>query len=367
MIYIGDTTLRVIDTQKVQDKHNLHICEVVDGEVSNATVGKTAVLSVDIERRKRIMAHHSATHLVQAALRKVLGDHVKQSGSRVDDNTLRFDYSHYEQPTEEQLRAVQELVNAEIRKNSVVSTNVMPLEEAKKTGAMAFFGEKYGSEVRVVSMGDFSKELCGGTHVSRTGDIGFVLIESEGGISAGVRRIECKAGAAALEKVLAERAEISKVANLLKSEPTVITTKIEALQQHAKELEKENEKLKGKLAVNAADELLDAVITSASGIKVIAEKVTAADIEGLKTMVDRARVKLGSGVVALSAVIGDAAALVVGVTSDLAKTVHAGDLVKEASKVSGGRGGGRPDFAQAGGIAIDKLSTALDKIKELVK
>ena len=365
-IKFQNASLQVIDTQKIQGKHHLHICKVVSGKITNDLVGQSASLQVDAERRQQIMANHSATHLLQAALRKVLGTHVKQSGSKVDDKVLRFDYSHFEQPTQEQLYQVQQIVNGEIRRNDEVTKTVMSLAEAQKTGAMAFFGEKYGNEVRVVTMGDFSKELCGGTHVNRTGDIGTFLISSDTGISAGVRRIECLAGEAAIKKVLAERLERVELSSKLKGEPDQLSEKVEQLIDHCKDLEKEIGTLKGKLASNVANELGDDIKVSPSGIKVITSSVDAPDVETLRTMVDRLRLKIGSGVVALATNQGSNAMLVVGVTGDLVKTVSAGALVKEAAKVADGKGGGRPDFAQAGGLKQDKITLAFKKLLELI-
>jgi len=376
---IGDTgvikfskaTLKVLDTQKVQDKHFLHICEVVDGVFSDEILNsadKKAYLKVEDERRLQIAAHHSATHLLQAALRKVFGTHVKQSGSKVTENILRFDYSHYEQPTAAQLRQVQDEVNKAIRSNVPVTTEIMSLADAQKTGAMAFFGEKYGSEVRVVKMGnneqEVSRELCGGTHVRRTGDIGLLLIINESGISAGIRRIECVAGKAAIDLVFNERAEKAELVKQLKGEP--LTEKVQGLFQRNKDLEKEVVCLKAKLALSAVNDLENNIQVTAKGIKFIAANVEAADIETLRSMVDRLRLKLVSGVVALSAKQGDRGVLVVGVTSDLVKTYAAGTLVKEAAKVSGGKGGGRADFAQAGGLALDKIADSLTVVGNLL-
>ncbi|MGI6524652.1 MAG: alanine--tRNA ligase [Bdellovibrionota bacterium] len=365
-IVFGDTTLRVLDTQKVQEVHHLHICEVVSGEVSAKDVGSIASLKIDTERRARIAAHHSATHLLHAALRKVLGDHVKQSGSKVSEKTLRFDYSHFEQPTAAQLKEVQEIVNAQIRKNVTVSTDIMSLADAQKSGAIAFFGEKYGSEVRVVSMDGYSKELCGGTHVKQTGDIGLIIIASDGGISAGVRRIECLAGAAALEEVLSERSVRDALVEKLKTEPDQLVTKIDSILNQTKDLEREIELLKSKLAGSVVGDLESQVKSSASGVKVLTAIVEAPDVTTLRTMVDRLRLKIVSGVVALAAEQNGAAVLVVGVTPDLTERVSAGTLVKEAAKVSGGKGGGRADFAQAGGLAPDQIQKALDKVFHLI-
>ncbi len=365
-VTVDGAEIRITDTQKLQERYFLHIGEVRRGEVSPDLAGKQAKLKVDHERRRRIRAHHSATHLVHAALRRILGQHVKQAGSRVDERSLRFDYAHFEPVNGDQLRQVQELVNDQIQTNAPVEVRTMSLEEARQAGALAFFGEKYGKDVRVVKMGDFSKELCGGTHVSRTGDIGSLIISSDSGISAGVRRIECLAGAAAIERVLEERRALAALGEVLKSEPAQMPDRVEKLVSRTRDLEKELESLKAKLASAAGDKLLEQARLSAAGVKVVAAEVDAADTATLRSMVDRLRLKLGSGVVALASRQGDSAVLVAGVTPDLTASVHAGNLIKEASKAAGGKGGGRADFAQAGGVPAAKIEQALGKILELV-
>ncbi len=371
---VGDTgtirfegvVLKVLDTQKVQDSYFLHECEIIEGEFSDKLVGKKAKLIVDPVRRSQIRAHHSATHLLQAALRNVLGTHVKQSGSRVDENSARFDYTHFEAVTPEQLEEVQNYVNDYIRRDLDVSTQVMDTDEAQKTGAMALFGEKYGEKVRVVQMGDVSLELCGGTHVNRTGNIGMAIISHDMGIAAGVRRMELVAGAAAEQEVQKQRSERSQIADLLKCDVSNVADKVEKLVVRSKALERELDAAKAKLASAASNDLVKNAKTTAKGIKVITEKVDVADTETLRTMVDRLRLALGSGVVALAGTQGDKAMLVAGVTPDLVKMVNAGNLVKEAAKVSGGKGGGRPDFAQAGGVDPAKIEESFKKIVELI-
>lgn len=370
---VGDTgTLRfngavfqVLDTQKVQDHYFAHDCKLIEGELSQKLVGQKAKLLVDVERRNRIRAHHSATHLLHAALRKVLGTHVKQAGSRVDENTLRFDYNHFETVSAEQLEAIAAFVNEKVRGDYEVVTQEMAVEEAQKTGAMALFGEKYGEKVRVVKMGDVSLELCGGTHVKRTGNIGMMLVAHEAGIAAGVRRFECWAGRSAEEQIKKEKQERERIADLLKSDSSNLPEKVEKLVARAKALERELESAKAKLAAAASGDVLKNARVSAKGVKVVAEKVDVSDTDTLRTMVDNLRASLGSGVVALAGVQGDKAMLVVGVTADLTKGLSAGNLVKEAAKVCGGKGGGRPDFAQAGGLDVAKLGDAFNKIIEL--
>ena len=365
-IVFNDCRLRVLDTQKAQDDFHLHYCRVIEGQLAPAMKGSSGRLIVDLERRKRIMANHSCTHLLHAALRSVLGEHVKQSGSRVDENTLRFDYSHFEAVNDEQLSQIQSFVNEEIRRNHERITREMPLEEARKSGAIALFGEKYGEKVRVVQFGPRTIELCGGTHVDRTGEIGLMLIGSESGISAGIRRIECWSGASAHEQILRERGERNLIAAALKGDTSNLPERVEKIINRQRELEKEIEMLKTRLASSASGDLVSSARSSPKGIKVIVEKVEGADGDTLREMVDRLRLKLGSGVVALASSAGEKAIIVAGVTSDLTPKVSAGGLIKEAAKIGGGKGGGRPDFAQAGGIDKTALSQALNRIFELI-
>jgi alanyl-tRNA synthetase len=358
--------LNVLDTQKATGGYIVHHCEVAEGELSSDSTGQVARLEIDRSKRQRIKHNHSATHIVHAGLRKFLGEHVKQAGSRVDENTLRFDYSHFETLTDQQLNDLQSFVNTEIRNNYEVSIKEMAIDDAREAGAMALFGEKYGDVVRVVEIGPNSLELCGGTHVERSGDIGVVLVASDSSISAGVRRIECWSGAGAWDQIWAEHNERSQIAALLKSDASELPEKIDRLQQKIRSLEKDLESAKSKLASAASGDLVDRARVSPSGVKVIAESVEGADANTLRGMVDRLRLKLGSGVVALASAQGPNAILVTGITSDLADTLNAGTLVREAAKVSGGKGGGRGDFAQAGGLEADKLSQALECVFKMV-
>ena len=357
----------MLDTQKVQDGFFVHTCEVTEGEFTPSMLGSTGHLLVDAHRRARIRAHHSATHIVHLALREFLGTHVKQAGSRVSEDTLRFDYSHFEAVSPEVLSQIERFANEYVWENHAVQTQVLPIEEARKTGAVALFGEKYGDVVRVVEIGKKSVEFCGGTHVSRSGDIGFISLVSEGGISAGVRRIECVAGRAAYDELTSLKKNIRDSADLLKSDPSHLYEKIEKTLLRSKTLEKEIEGLRGKLAQGSTGDLFDSATKSPRGFQVIVEKIPEADTETIKTMVDNLRVRLGSGVVALAAPQGDSALLVVGVTNDLTTQIHAGNLVKEAAKIGGGKGGGRADFAQAGGLELSKVTESLQKILELVQ
>ncbi|MCB0338355.1 MAG: alanine--tRNA ligase, partial [Bdellovibrionales bacterium] len=361
-IEFRDSKLEVLDTQKVQNSYYVHHCHVIEGEIDSAVVGQKAHLRVNSMRRSRIRANHSATHLVHSALRQVLGEHVKQSGSRVDDSTLRFDYSHFEPVTEKQINEIESIVNEEIRSNHEVSTRVLPIKEAQKTGAIALFGEKYGEHVRVVEIGPNSVEFCGGTHVSRSGDIGFCLIAAETGVSAGVRRIECFAGPGAHEEVIREREIRREIAELVKSSEAHVRDKIQKLVARVRELERELEQANSRVASSQNQKLEQFARVSPAGIKVIAERVDNADVKVLRGMVDELRHKLGSGVVALASHQGSSAVLVAGVTPDLAGKVHAGNLIQAAASISGGRGGGRADFAQAGGGDPGKLQDALEHL-----
>ena len=358
--------LAVTDVQKVQNDYFLHKCRVQSGIFSSKLVGETAELAVDEDRRNRIRCNHTATHLVHAGLRRVLGSHAKQAGSRVDQRSLRFDYAHFEPLTAKQISELQLWVNQQVRANFEVCAREMTMDEAKQAGAIALFGEKYGERVRVLQVGDISMELCGGTHVSRSGDIGLVLLAGEGGISAGVRRIECLSGAGAFEAVIAERADRARIAEILKGDSQDLPARVEKLSAHARDLEKELERLKGKLAQAAGEELISNTRRSAGGVKVLTEIAEGADTATLRAMVDRLRLKLGSGVVAIGSVQDGSAVIVVGVTPDLTKSISAGNLVKEAAKLGGGKGGGRPDFAQAGGVNPSLLRQSLEKVFEAV-
>lgn len=366
LITLSGAKLKVIDTQKVQDKYFVHSCCILEGELGANAKGGKAELRVDAFRRDRIRAHHSATHLIHSALRKFLGDHIKQAGSKVDDHATRFDFSHFQPLSLDQLRLIENFVNEHIRCNHEVTTRVLPIAEAKKTGAVALFGEKYGDAVRVVEIGPESMEFCGGTHVKRSGDIGFLMVSSEGGVSAGVRRIECVAGLSALEALEALRAERERISLALKTDSHQLDQKVERLVARLRDLEREVESVKGKVAAQATGDLMGQARLSPSGIKVIAESVDVTDTDTLKSMVDSLRNRLGSGVVALASKGNGQAMIVAGVTADLTASVNAGQLIKEATKVSGGRGGGKADFAQAGGVDPAKLKSALDTIFTLI-
>ncbi|WP_163391949.1 alanine--tRNA ligase [Enterovibrio norvegicus] len=333
----------VVDTQKYGSAIG-HRGKLVDGTLS---VGNNVDAKVNAERRQAIALNHSATHLLHEALRIILGDHVQQKGSLVRAEGLRFDFSHLEAVKAEELRAVEKMVNEQIRLNHDVSTELMGIDAAKAKGAMALFGEKYDDEVRVLTMGDFSIELCGGTHANRTGDIGMLKLTSEGGIAAGVRRIEAVTGQGAEEAFYRQQREFSQ--------------KVSESQTRAKALEKEIQQLKEKLAAQESASLINNV-TEINGVKVLISKLDGADSKALRTMVDDLKNQMGSGVVFLGNVADDKVALIAGVTKDLIGKVKAGELVNMVAQQVGGKGGGRPDMAQAGGSDAAALPNALESV-----
>jgi alanyl-tRNA synthetase len=359
---IGDTGLLaeegrlflVVDTQK-SGNAIVHYGAVEEGELR---VGQKVEAIVDADRRQAIVLNHSATHLMHAALRRVLGDHVTQKGSLVAPDRLRFDFSHYEPVTTEQLEEIETLVNDEIRLNRAAEVNHMSYDNAIESGAMALFGEKYGDEVRVLRFGDFSVELCGGTHVDRTGDIGVFRITSEGGVASGIRRIEAVTGRGALEWIGARERELGEVAGLLRSQPDQAANKVEQLLKRNRELEKELAAAKQALVSGQAVDHSESV-QEIEGIKVLATRMDGADAKTLRDAVDRFKDKLGNAIVVVGSVEGDKVRLAAGVTKNNTDRLKAGDLIKPVAEAVGGRGGGRPDFAQAGGSDASALDKAL--------
>ncbi|HJR31149.1 MAG TPA: alanine--tRNA ligase, partial [Pseudomonas sp.] len=321
-------------------------------------VGTPVETHVDAEVRHATSLNHSATHLLHAALRQVLGDHVQQKGSLVDSQRLRFDFSHFEAIKPEQLKALEEIVNAEIRKNSEVETEETDIETAKQKGAMALFGEKYGDSVRVLSMGDFSVELCGGIHANRTGDIGLLKIISEGGVASGVRRIEAVTGAAALAYLNAAEEQLKEAASLVKGSRDNLIDKLSAVLERNRLLEKQLEQLQAKAASAAGDDL-SAQAQDVKGVKVLAVRLDGQDGKALLALVDQLKNKLGRAVILLGSVHEEKVVLVAGVTKDLTGQLKAGDLMKQAAAAVGGKGGGRPDMAQGGGTDAGALDAAL--------
>ena len=353
----------VEDTIKLQGTKIGHVGKVVSGSLKK---GETATLTVNARQRGLTANNHSATHLMQKALRMVLGNHVEQAGSFVDKDKLRFDFTHFSPMTQEEIAKVETIVNEEIAKDLTVVTNEMTLDEAKKTGAMALFGEKYGEKVRVVQMGDFSSELCGGTHVSNTGKIGAFKIISETGVAAGVRRIEALTGEALMNYYAELEKTLSEVAKVLKSEPSMIVNKVTHLQEELKDLQKENDKLKAKLAKEAAGDIT-ADATEIAGIKVLVKRLSDVDMNGMRDLGDEAKEKLGDSVIVFACENAGKANLVA-MASDAAvkKGAHAGNLIKEIASLVGGGGGGRPNMAQAGGKNPAGIDDALEKAKECI-
>ncbi len=349
----------VVDTQKIQADVFGHHGTVETGALS---VGDVVQARVDAVARERIRNNHSATHLMHAALRAVLGKHVQQKGSLVDAERTRFDFSHDKAVTPEEIRRIEELVNAAIRSNAQVAAKVMKYDDAIKAGALAFFGDKYGDEVRVLAMGEHSTELCGGTHVARTGDIGFFKIVAEGGVAAGVRRVEAVTGKGAVEFVQTLDRQLHEAAYLLKAPSSELTHKIAQVQENLKALEKELARLKSKLAASQGDDL-SAQAFDIKGIKVLAAALEGADAKSLRETMDKLKDKLKSAVIVLAAIEGGKVQLAAGVTSDATGKVKAGDLVNYVAQQVGGKGGGRADMAMAGGTDPAGLPAALASVK----
>ena len=368
---VGDTGLltwsggrfKVTDTRKEGDNH-LHVGTVIEGEI---LPGLSVDARIDHERRERTKRNHSATHLLHAALRNILGEHVSQKGSLVDPDKLRFDFSHFEAVTPEQIREIERQVNEQVLANTPVDIEITDMEQAQKKGAMALFGEKYGDEVRVLSMGTdaYSVELCGGTHVSRTGDIGLFRITSESGISAGVRRIEAVTGMGALEWVEETERTLNETAKLVRAGRDTVFAKVQQTLDRTRQLEKEVDALKAKLASSAGSDLASSAVDVA-GLKVVAAELEGADRKALMETADQLKNKLGEGVVVLASVADGKITLVAGVTKSATDRIRAGDLMKHLAAQVDGKGGGRPDMAQGGGNDPSKLADALAGVPDWV-
>ncbi|MFP0028256.1 alanine--tRNA ligase [Escherichia sp. WS1707] len=348
----------VEDTQKYGQAIG-HIGKLAAGSLK---VGDAVQADVDEARRARIRLNHSATHLMHAALRQVLGTHVSQKGSLVNDKVLRFDFSHNEAMKPEEIRAVEDLVNAQIRRNLPIETNIMDLEAAKAKGAMALFGEKYDERVRVLSMGDFSTELCGGTHASRTGDIGLFRIISESGTAAGVRRIEAVTGEGAITTVHADSDRLSEVAHLLKGDSNNLADKVRSVLERTRQLEKELQQLKEQAAAQESANLSSKAI-DVNGVKLLVSELSGVEPKMLRTMVDDLKNQLGSIIIVLATVAEGKVSLIAGVSKDVTDRVKAGELIGMVAQQVGGKGGGRPDMAQAGGTDAAALPAALASVK----
>lgn len=352
-------TVKVLDTLKQGDSH-LHIAKIISGQLS---IGDKVRAEVDAGKRNATALNHSATHLLHAALRHVLGDHVAQKGSLVDPDRLRFDFSHFESVKPEELRTIERMVNEQVRTNTPVETVLLDMEAAQAKGAMALFGEKYGDEVRVLSMGagNFSVELCGGTHAARTGDIGSIRIVAESGIAAGVRRIEAVTGLNADARLEGLEDTLKSVASLMKGSQDSVLDKVGGLLDQNRKLEKELQQLKQKLASAGSADLISEAI-EINGVKVLAAALEGVDPKSLRDMVDQLKNKLTSGIVFLAVPAEGKFPLAAGVTKDLIGKVKAGDLLKMVAEQVGGKGGGRPDFAQGGGSQPENLTAALKSI-----
>lgn len=348
----------VEDTQKYGQAIG-HIGKLAVGSLK---VGDAVQADVDEARRARIRLNHSATHLMHAALRQVLGTHVSQKGSLVNDKVLRFDFSHNEAMKPEEIRAVEDLVNAQIRRNLPIETNIMDLEAAKAKGAMALFGEKYDERVRVLSMGDFSTELCGGTHASRIGDIGLFRIISESGTAAGVRRIEAVTGEGAIATVHADSDRLSEVAHLLKGDSNNLADKVRSVLERTRQLEKELQQLKEQAAAQESANLSSKAI-DVNGVKLLVSELSGVEPKMLRTMVDDLKNQLGSTIIVLATVAEGKVSLIAGVSKDVTDRVKAGELIGMVAQQVGGKGGGRPDMAQAGGTDAAALPAALASVK----
>jgi alanyl-tRNA synthetase len=352
----------VRDTQRQGDV-SAHIGVLTDGELH---VGDRLQASVDTETRRAVARNHSATHLLHAALRLLLGAHVQQRGSLVAADRLRFDFSHFEPVGNDLLLAIERQVNEWILSNGEAVTRVMPLDEAMQSGAVALFGEKYEDPVRVLSIGEFSTELCGGTHVTRAGDIGLFKITSETGIAAGVRRIEAVTGSRALDWLTGVERRINEVAELVKSDRESVVEKVGQVVTHSRELEKDLERLKSRLAASHGEDLA-AQAVDVNGLKVLAARLDGVDVKGLRATVDQLKNKLGSAAVVLATVDGDKVSLVAGVTADYTDRIEAGPLANFVAQQVGGRGGGRPDMAQAGGNDPTRLAQAIKAVPNWIR
>ena len=358
----GDSVFVVDDTRKQAGTVFTHIGRLDQGELH---VGDSVQAEVDLERRRATALNHSATHLLHAALRQVLGEHVMQKGSLVDAERLRFDFSHFEPVTRDQLVTIERVVNEQVRANHLVETRIMALDDAKASGAVALFGEKYDEQVRVLRMGDFSTELCGGTHVKALGDIGLFKITLETGIASGIRRIEALTGQRAIEFVEEEESRLQRLAEMVHAGRDELEDKLAKILERNRRLEKELDQLKGKLA-SAAGSDLAAKAVDVGGVRVLAARLDGADVKALRDTLDQLKQKLGTAVVLLATEKEGKVNLIAGVTPDLTNRLKAGDLVKEAAARVGGKGGGRPDMAQAGGTEPGGIPSALALVPDWV-
>jgi alanyl-tRNA synthetase len=361
---VGDgVEVEVVDTQKPLPDLIVHEGRVKRGALKK---GGKLTLAIDSERRADIRRNHTATHLLHKALREVLGEHVKQSGSLVAPDRLRFDFSHFQALTHEELAQVEAIANGDVMQNFAVDPCEMDYDDAIERGALAFFGDKYGSRVRMVDIPGCSTELCGGTHVSATGEIGLIKIVGESSVAAGVRRIEAVTGRGAIRHVGFLEKERLELARFLKVQPRELPTRIHRLADEVKKLEQQVKAARSEQAGGAVADLV-AKARDVKGIKLVAERVEGMDQGEMRDLADRLRNKLGSGVVVLGSDVGGKVALVVMVSKDLTKGVRAGDIMKRLAQAVGGKGGGRPDMAQGGGPDVEKLDDALNGVEKIVE
>jgi alanyl-tRNA synthetase len=368
---VGDTGViegegflfEVWDTQRPDENLITHIGKLKKGTLR---VNDSVHLKVEKNTRRATEANHSATHLLNAALHSVLGDHVKQAGSLVNPERLRFDFTHFSRIEDHELDRIETIANELIQANLPVKTSILDKEQAMKTGAHAVFDEKYADKVRVVQMGKVSAELCGGTHVTRTGNIGVLKIVSESAVAAGVRRIEAVTGPEAVKFIKKEDHELKKVANMLRANPFEVAERVDKMMKHQRDLEREIEGLKGKLAAKESGDIIKKA-KMVGEVMLLAEKVEVSDVKALRDFGDKLRDKMDSGIICLGSQVGEKAMLLCMVTKDLAGKFNAGEIVKEIAPIVGGSGGGRPDMAQAGGTQPENIDKALAKVKDLLK
>jgi alanyl-tRNA synthetase len=358
-----DFEMKVDDTIKDPTGIIIHKGNVVSGSIRK---GQNVTLTVDMTSRRATECNHTATHLLHFALRKVLGDHVKQAGSLVASDRFRFDFTHFSQTTAKELAEIETIVNERIRANVPVETVEMEAEEAFKSGATALFEEKYGDRVRMVSLEEFSRELCGGTHTGATGNIGLFKIVEESSVASGIRRIEALTGEAALTQIQKTDGILNETARMLKERPDIVPQRVGKMLAHQKFLEKEVDRLKAKVASEAVDDI-EAAVKTVNDVKVLAKKVAVDQPAALRDLADRFKDKIQSGIVVLGSAAGNKAMLIVIVSKDLTDRFHAGEIVKQVAAVVGGGGGGRPDMAQAGGSKPEELDAALEKVYEIVQ
>jgi len=362
-LYNEEVNVEITDTKIPIPGLSIHRGHVKRGSLKKADI---VTAKIDKERRQATALNHSATHILQAVLREVLGEHVKQSGSLVAPDRLRFDYTHFSKLTKKEIDRIEKLVNEKIISNSKVDKKILPLNEALNEGATALFGEKYGEEVRVVKTGDFSTELCGGTHINATGEIGVFKIISEGGIASGVRRIEAVTGLGAYEYIKREEEVLHEIEEILKAKPFEESQKVKRLAEYSKELEKEVRTLKERLTKGEAFDL-ESKIKLVDGIKVLATKVEPLDIPALRNFLDNCKERIRSGVVVIATITDNKIVILTGVTKDLISRLNAGLIINDVAAIVGGKGGGRPDMAQAGGKDPSKLKDALNSVHKIVK